>query len=128
MPSSGLTRAFRIVLAHELDQRVLRALWATGQEVRYESVRRAVREGSPEAFSRCIARLSAHGLLKRRLERERGKARYRSLLSPSPWGLAVAQALEGLGKHGQIPEGLPASVRGQLQRAFMAVGKSPSQA
>lgn len=119
MGAPGLTEAFRSVLAHEIDQRVLAELHRAGGELRYEAVRRAVREGSPEAFRRSVDRLSHGGLVKRRLERERGKARYRSLLSPSPWGIAVARALEGLGRRGKIPEALPRSIRAQLQGVFV---------
>jgi hypothetical protein len=100
--------AFSSVLAHDLDRRALLTLLSSGRELRYEELRRAAGEPSPQLFNYGVDRLVAHALVNRRLVSQ-GK-RFQSHFSPSARGLAIARILEGLVRSGRLPEKLPAAI------------------
>src|SRR6266850_1796028 len=100
--------AFSSVLAHDLDRRALLTLLSSGRELRYEELRRAAGEPSPQLFNYAVDRLVTHALVNRRMVPQ-GK-RFQSHFSPSARGLAIARILEGLVRSGRLPAKLPAEV------------------
>lgn len=114
---SLLTDAFGQVLAHPEDRQVLTFLLASEGEVRYEALRKGVREDSSQLFKYCVDRLSRTALIKRRLV-ERGK-RYESHLSLTRAGKEIAEALVSLSQKGSLPRSLPERDRLELQHAFI---------
>ncbi len=125
MQDARFARAFEAVLGNGLDRRALLALFKAGRELRYEELRRAIGEGSPQTFSYSVERLTHHALVRRRLEREGRQKRYKSYLSPSSRGEDVARILDTLGSQGRLPAHLPASTRRAVQMVF--VGTSATQ-
>ncbi len=114
---SLLTDAFSQVLAHPEDRRALTFLLATDGEVRYEALRKGIREDSQQMFKYSMDRLSKTALIKRRLV-ERGK-RYESHLSLTRAGKEIAEALLSLSQKGTLPRSLPERDRLELQQAFV---------
>lgn len=108
--------AFKVVLTHDLDRRILLELSGVERELRYEELRRTVREDSKQTFQYAVARLLDAALLNRRLE-DQG-ARYQSFLSPTPRALLISKILASLGSRGRLPDSLPSIVRAQIQSFF----------
>lgn len=108
--------AFRMVLAHDTDRRMLLELAGAGREIRYEELRKAVHEDSKQLYQYAVDRLIDHVLINRRLE-EAGE-RYRSYLSPTPRGMLVAKILRSLGRRGSLPEELPDQLQAQVREFF----------
>jgi DNA-binding HxlR family transcriptional regulator len=119
--------AFSSVLAHDLDRRALLCLLRASHELRYEELRRAAREPSPQLFKYAVDRLITHALVNRRLVPQ-GK-RFQSHFSPSARGLAIARVLEGLVRSGRLPQRLPpevlADVRLVLEGATLPLSALP---
>lgn len=117
--------AFSSVLAHDLDRRSLLCLLRAGRELRYEELRRAAGEPSPQLFNYAVDRLVTHGLVNRRLVPQ-GK-RFQSHFSPSARGLAIARVLEGLVLSGRLPARLPKDVIADV-RLVLSGGSPPTAA
>jgi DNA-binding HxlR family transcriptional regulator len=83
--------AFACVLSYELDRRMLVALCEARREVRYEELRRTVKESSSENFKRAFDRLQRHALISRRLIPQ--GENYESHLSPTVRGQYIASLL-----------------------------------
>ena len=115
--------AFSSVLAHDLDRRALLTLLSSGRELRYEELRRAAGEPSPQLFSYAVDRLVTHALVNRRLVSQ-GK-RFQSHFSPSARGLAIARILEGLVRSGRLPAKLPREVLSDVRRVLSG-GTAPA--
>ncbi len=114
---SLLTDAFDQVLAHPEDRQALKFLLVADREVRYETLRKGIREDSQQMFKYTVDRLSKTALVKRRLV-ERGR-RYESHLSLTRAGREIAQALVSLSQKGTLPRSLPERDRIELQHAFV---------
>lgn len=108
--------AFRMVLTHDLDRRVLLELAGAQRELRYEELRKAVHEESKQLYQYAISRLMDGVLVNRRLV-EAGE-RYQTHLSPTPRGILVFKILHSLGEKGQLPDKLPGQLREQIQSFF----------
>ena len=115
-PSQDFLVAFKVVLSHDLDRRILLELAGVERELRYEELRKAVHEDSKQTFQYAIHRLLDVVLLNRRLEPQ--GERYQSFLSPSPRAVLMAKILRSLGSKGRLPDSLPANVREQIQSYF----------
>lgn len=108
--------AFKVVLSHDLDRKILLELTDVDRELRYEELRRAVHEDSKQTFQYAITRLLDVVLLNRRLEPQ--GERYQSFLSPTPRAILISKVLLSLGSKGRLPETLPANLREQIQAYF----------
>jgi DNA-binding HxlR family transcriptional regulator len=115
---SRLSDSFERVLAHAEDRQVLGYLLKQEGEVRYEVLRRGIREDSPQMFKYCVDRLSKSALVNRRLV-ERGR-RFESHLSLTRAGKEIAGALVSLSERGALPRDLPERDRVELRRTFLA--------
>lgn len=110
--------AFTSVLAHRDDRKILVFLRSQNSEVRYEALRKAIGEDSPQSFKYAISRLSGEALINRRLE-ERGE-RFASFISLTTPGASIAALL--LGMHAALPkiaEDVPKQLREDAQRALL---------
>ena len=112
--------AFSSVLAHDLDRCALLCLLRAERELRYEELRRAASEPSPQLFNYAIERLVAHALVNRRLVPQ-GK-RFQSRISPSSRGLTIAKVFEDLVESGRLPRELPAETRDDIR--FVLSGRA----
>lgn len=108
--------AFRMVLTHELDRKMLLELAGTQRELRYEELRKAVHEESKQLFQYAAQRLIEGVLVNRRLV-DAGE-RYRTHLSPTPRGMLVFKILHSLGEKGRLPDHLPDHLRAKIQEFF----------
>lgn len=119
MPSHSerLAQAFEDVLGRDLEKTILIILRQAKRPVRYEELRKAAGETSPETFKRAIERLARSATVARKLEP--AGARYQSSLSPTPRGMIIADTLLGLGRNGKFPSGLPPRVAADLRAVFL---------
>lgn len=110
--------ALESVLAHRSDRQILVYLRSQGEEVRYEILRRAIGEKSPQSFKYAISRLSGDALINRRLE-ERGE-RFASFISLTNPGKSIATLLIEL--HSALhtmPGDFPRQLREEAQHALL---------
>lgn len=119
---AAFLEAFNAVLGHEIDRAILVELRRAGRELGHEELRRRVGSPHSQTFQYALDRMMDHALVGRRLEP--WGERYRSHLSPTSRGTAVARVLDGLASRGAVPEDLLDEVGEELRRAF--VGGSPA--
>lgn len=129
MPAARPSRfvaAFEVVLGNELDRRILLELRRAGREVRYEELRKVVREPSPQTFKYAVDRLAKHALLNRRLQPQ--GERFWTFFSPTRRGLTVADIFHSLASEGTLPADLKADVREDVRRVFSGDTGAPASA
>jgi DNA-binding HxlR family transcriptional regulator len=110
--------AFEEVLRHRADRRILLTLASHKREIRYEALRKAIGEESPQLFKLAVDRLGRNALINRRLHPQ-GK-RYMTFLSASTAGQHLGSVLLHWSKEAAVPARLPAKARREVRQLFEA--------